>query len=190
MKRALKILGILVLLLVIIIAGAAAYVNFNGIPTYEVEEVKLKVEPTPELVAQGEKLSSMLCNSCHYSDETGKLTGKRMTDAPPDFGVIYSQNITQDKEKGIGHWTDGEIAWFIRTGIRPDGQYVPPYMPKLVNLSDSDLKAIIAFLRSDHRLVQPDKTEPPPSEPSFLTQLGPPYPKNPKIQQFQMLKPL
>ena len=40
---------------------------------------------------------------------------------------------------GIGNWSDGDLIYLIRTGLKPDGQYIPPYMPKLVNISDEDL---------------------------------------------------
>jgi hypothetical protein len=70
---------------------------------------------------------------------------------------------------GIGKWTDGDLIYFIRTGVKPDGQYVPPYMPKLIHISDEDLYSIIAFLRSANNWVQADNTRQPSSKPSFLT---------------------
>lgn len=69
---------------------------------------------------------------------------------------------------GIGGWTDGEIAFLLRTGIRRDGQYTPPWMPKLNRIADEDLYSIIAFLRSDDSLVQADPAPDKESEPSFL----------------------
>ncbi|HEX4334892.1 MAG TPA: hypothetical protein VH062_03200 [Polyangiaceae bacterium] len=33
--------------------------------------------------------------------------------------------ITQSRERGIGAWSDGELAYLLRTGVRPDGRYVP-----------------------------------------------------------------
>ncbi|MEQ9426918.1 MAG: c-type cytochrome [Cyclobacteriaceae bacterium] len=111
----------------------------------------------------------MLCANCHINRATGKLTGTQMLDAPPEFGTIYSPNITQDKEYGIGNWTDGEILYLLRTGIKRDGQYAPPYMAKLPSMADEDIEAIIAFLKSTDRMVAPDATPDRPVEPSFLT---------------------
>src|SRR5262245_20225661 len=111
----------------------------------------------------------MLCVACHMDTDTGKLSGHRMPDLPPQFGAAFSGNITQDRETGIGAWTDGEIAYLLRTGIKRDGSYAPPWMVKLPNLADEDLKDIIAFLRSDDPLVAPVRHATPPSEPSFLT---------------------
>lgn len=172
MKKILKILGILILIVVVLAGGAAAFISIRGIPKYEAKVPNIPdVEVTPERVARGEKIASMLCRSCHYNAETGKLTGYAFKDAP-EFGKIYSKNITQDKEAGIGSWTDAQLIYFIRTGIHPlTGQYVPPYMAKLVHISDEDMRSIIAYLRSDHPEVQPSKTEPPDTEPSFLTKI-------------------
>ncbi|GAC1433019.1 MAG: hypothetical protein NVSMB7_08790 [Chitinophagaceae bacterium] len=168
MKKFFKIvLGIIVV--VIVLAGlAATFISLRSIPKFTAEKKDITVTPTPERVVQGTKLASMLCKSCHYNDQTKKFTGRELTEAP-QFGKIFSKNITHDLNAGIGSWTDGELIYFIRTGIRRDGQYVPPYMPKLVNISDEDLYSIIAFLRSGNQWVQADTTRQPESKPSFLT---------------------
>jgi cytochrome c2 len=168
MKRLLKILGIIVGLVVLVVAASASYIHFSGIPSYEPGNITMKVEVTPERVAKGQKIASMLCVECH-ADESGKLTGHLLQDVPKEFGKIYSKNITHDPEVGIGSWTDGELYYLLRTGIKRDGQYIPPYMVKFPLAADEDIKSIIAFLRSDNYAVQPAKEEAPMSEPSFLT---------------------
>src|SRR5262245_36796463 len=92
MKRILKILGGLIGFVVLAGAGFAAYVQVDGIPHYPVEKIDLKVEATPERVARGKKLATLLCAQCHMNPTTRQLTGKHMEDAPPQFGVIYSLN--------------------------------------------------------------------------------------------------
>jgi cytochrome c2 len=119
-------------------------------------------------VARGKLIASMLCQGCHYDQNTNALTGHRMTDIPAEFGKIYSRNITQDPTYGIGTWSDGDIAYLLRTGVKPSGQYVPPYMVKLPHISDEDLYSIIAFLRSDDTLVRPMAVQDTDCEPSFL----------------------
>ncbi len=132
--------------------------------------MEIKVEVTPEKVARGRKYAGMLCATCHMDPTTRKLTGKRLADVPPEFGLVFSKNITQDKDKGIGSWTDGELIYFLRTGIDRHGQYVPPYMVKLPHLSDDDLEGIVAFLRSSDPLVASASALPLGStQPSFLT---------------------
>lgn len=168
MKLFFKILGGLVLLLVLVVGGFAAFVAIDGIPKYKTSPPDLKVEITPERVARGKLISHILCSECHLDTKTGRLTGHRLPDLPPEFGVAYSKNITHDKTVGIGSWTDGEIAFLLRTGIRRDGLYTPPWMPKLNRMADEDINSIIAFLRSDDSLVQADPTPDHESEPSFL----------------------
>ena len=109
----------------------------------------------------------MLCVECH-SNKEGILTGKYLTDVPKEFGELYSRNITRDPEAGIGSWTDGELYYLLRTGVKKDGQYTPPYMVKFPLASDEDVKSIIAFLRSDNYCVRPSKEEPPAPKPSLL----------------------
>ena len=168
MKKFFRYLLLIIGILLLAVCGFAAFVAVRGIPHYKAEHIDLKIEPTPQRIAQGEKLASMLCASCHYNPNTGKLTGRELTEAP-QFGTIYSRNITRDPKYGIGKWTDGELVYLIRTGLKPDGTYLPPYMAKLTHISDEDLYSIIAFLRSDHALVQPDTAHMPLTKPSFLT---------------------
>jgi mono/diheme cytochrome c family protein len=131
--------------------------------------VDLKVEVTPERVARGKRHAELLCAGCHFDSGTAGLTGKKMVDLPAQFGQAWSKNITQDEEKGIGAWTDGEIAFLLRTGIRRDGVYTPPWMVKMPTASDEDVADIIAFLRSDDPLVKAQAVEDRESLPSFFT---------------------
>jgi mono/diheme cytochrome c family protein len=167
MKKAFRYIGI-ALGVVLLLAGLfAAFVAIRGIPTYTAEKINLQVQATPARLEKGQKLATMLCASCHLDGNTGKFTGHKLEEAAA-FGEIYSRNITNDKEYGIGGWTDGELAVLLRTGVKPDGTYLPPYMPKLIHFSDEDLASVIAFLRSDHSWVQASDTKQPASNPSFL----------------------
>jgi mono/diheme cytochrome c family protein len=169
MKLFFKILGGILLLLVLVVGGFLAKVAITGIPSYPTEKVDLKVEVTPERVARGKVIANMLCSQCHLDTKTGRLTGHRLPDLPPEFGAAFSKNITNDKDVGIGGWSDGEIAFMLRTGINRKGKYTPPWMPKLPRIDDAEIASIIAFLRSDDSLVMADPTPDKESEPSFLT---------------------
>ncbi|MBS1747769.1 MAG: c-type cytochrome [Bacteroidetes bacterium] len=171
MKKLIKIIGVLIGLIVLLIAGGLIYINASGIPHYKTTPMPLQVQATSASIARGQKLVYMLCMFCHKDPNTGRLTGKKLLDIPPEFGEVYSRNITQDKEQGIGAWTDGEIAYLLRTGVAKDGHYTPPYMVKLPNLADDDINAIISFLRSDNPMVAADPTPDIPSSPSLLTKL-------------------
>jgi mono/diheme cytochrome c family protein len=185
-KTILKVIGLVVLVLVVAAGAVALYIDRSGLPHYPPGHVTLKVDVTPERVERGRKTVEMLCVACHLDLKTGALSGKRMDDMPPQFGVAYSANITKDPEYGIGTWTDGEIAYLLRTGIKRDGTYAPPWMIKLPHLSDEDLEDVIAFLRSDDPLVRPVPVRTHPSEPSFFAKFlvhvafkALPYPKGP-----------
>ena len=168
MRKFFKILLIVIFFLIVVIGVFALYIKFREMPKYEAGNITMKVEVTPQRIEKGRKLASMLCFSCHYNDQTQKFTGRILSEAP-QFGEIHSANITQDSIAGIGKLTDGQLIYFIRTGIKPDGEYVPPYMPKLIHIADEDLYSIIAYLHSDDNRVQPDPTPAPKTKPSFLT---------------------
>jgi mono/diheme cytochrome c family protein/cytochrome c553 len=169
MKKLLKWLGLGLAVLVVLMAAMAAYVAATPIPSYSTQKVDFPVEVTPERVARGKLSIEMLCAGCHMDSATGGLTGKRMPDLPTQFGEAWSRNITAHPVKGIGSWTNGEIAFLLRTGITRDGRYTPPWMVKLPNASDEDLRDIIAFLRSDDAMVKAQEVDNHDSRPSFLT---------------------
>jgi mono/diheme cytochrome c family protein len=63
---------------------------------------------------------------------------------------VYSTNITQDKETGLGAWSDQQIHDAMVKGIRKDGSRILPVMPyeKYSGMAQEDLKALIAFMRT------------------------------------------
>ncbi|MFI5221318.1 MAG: cytochrome c [Bacteroidia bacterium] len=168
MKKFFKITGIVLGTLLLIVISFVAYILFDGIPKYEAKKIDLKVEVTPERVAQGFKIASMECLGCHASPD-GTVSGRELAELPKEFGHIYSKNLTSGPADGIATWTDGEIYYLLRTGIKKDGQYLPIYMAKFPNAADEDLYSVIAWLRSD--MVQKSTVVQPKSEPSFLTKL-------------------
>lgn len=167
MKKALRYLLIVIGILAVIVGCFAAFITIKGIPKYTAEHFQLKVSSTPERIERGRQLSAMLCNDCHMNANTGKLTGRKMEEVP-QFGAIYSRNITNDPVHGIGKMTDGELYYLLRTGVKPDGRFLP-IMAKLQKMSDEDLESVIAFLRSDDQWVQADPTPSVDSKYSFLT---------------------
>lgn len=188
MKKVLRIALIIVAVIVLVLVAGLIYLSSSGLPSYDVQTVDLKVDVTPERIANGKRLAYMMCNHCHLNSQTRTLSGKAMDDLPPDFGVVHSKNITKDPVYGIGGWTDGEIYYFLRTGINPkrDGVYVPPWMPKYIHAANEDLYDIIAFLRSDEPEVTPTQVENGVVEPSLLVKFlsrvafkPMPYPENP-----------
>jgi hypothetical protein len=69
------------------------------------------------------------------------------------WGVSFASNLTPDKETGFGEWSETTFIQMARTGKhqgQPDGREVLPPMPwsSLKDLSEADLKAMWAYLRS------------------------------------------
>ncbi|MBK7149164.1 MAG: c-type cytochrome, partial [Bacteroidetes bacterium] len=168
MKKVLRLVAYLIGLVVVVVVAFAAFVHFRGIPKYEADKVALTVKADSAMVAHGAKLASVQCLHCHRGSD-GKVSGRPLSELPPDFGKVYSANITQSKTNGVGNWTDGEIYSLLRTGVKPDGQFLPNYMPKFPHMSEYDMQSVIAWLRSDRPEVQASEIPKVPTEPSFLT---------------------
>lgn len=167
MRKVLRIIGGLVLLVVVAVAGFATFISARGVPTYDPPKpAPLTVARTEAQVLRGQKIASMLCVQCH-SNPGQPLQGKQMADLPSEFGEIWSANITQDKTHGIGNWTDAQLVHLLRTGVRPDGRFVV-VMPQFANMADTDVQAVVAWLRSADPVVQPDPTPSHPNEFNFL----------------------
>lgn len=169
MKKTLKIFGMIIVLIILIVLAGVAFISVKGVPSYPTEDPTYEVVSTPEKLERGLKLSRMLCANCHLNQETGRMSGGRLKDIPTEFGEAHAPNITGHPEFGIGHYSDGQLLYLLRTGIKKDGQYAPPYMPKFPNMSDEDIESVIAFLRSNHPMVQADPTPSVKSKPSLLT---------------------
>lgn len=67
------------------------------------------------------------------------------------WGVSYTRNLTPDKETGLGDWTEQNFIDTIRSGKKlGKGRALLPPMPfeAFGHLTDDELKAIFAYLRS------------------------------------------
>jgi mono/diheme cytochrome c family protein len=137
---------------------------------YTPRQINYKATANAAQVKEGKRLAMMICAGCHYNPDTKQLTGHRIEDIPGIVGKVYSRNLTHDPDKGIGHYTDGELVYLIRTGISKSGKLMP-YMQR-PNLATEDMEAIIAFLRSDDELVRASTIEPPASKYTPIGKLG------------------
>jgi len=126
-----------------------------------------------ELVVKGQYILSLAGGcACHTVPKETPYRGGRAFPIP--FGTVYSTNITQDKETGLGNWTDQQIRDAMVKGIRPDGSRILPVMPYegYSGMAQEDLKALIAYLRT----LKPIKKATPPlkSWVPFVRSLGTP----------------
>jgi mono/diheme cytochrome c family protein len=99
--------------------------------------------------------SIVACGNCHTpKGPNGKaIAGKELSGGDPIMAPVFRAmpgNITPDKATGIGNWTDEQIIDAIRNGKRPDGTIIGPPMPIPFyrGMSDTDVKAIVAYLRA------------------------------------------
>src|SRR5664279_5052726 len=109
-----------------------------------------------DLVKRGDYLVNtiMTCGNCHTpKGPPAAIVGKDFSgglswDEPP-FKVT-APNITQDKETGIGSWSDADIKKLMRTGVRPNGVQIAMIMPTdfYEIITDRDMDAIVAYLRT------------------------------------------
>jgi mono/diheme cytochrome c family protein len=163
-------------------AFACCFSTSCSVPKYTTENVPLQVQETEPLLARGKALVTMMCADCHTNPVTGQLSGKHLADVPKIMGTLYSKNITQHPQKGTGTYTDGQLAYLLRTGINHQG-YLSSIMAK-PGISDQDLQAIIAYLKhSPDKMVQAADVESPeskysaPAKMAFRFKLRPsPYP--------------
>lgn len=166
--KILKIFGYLLGALTLLVGSAAAWIHFfTEMPTVEVNAPNITVPRDSAHVAEGKRLASMYCQHCHQSAD-GALSGRYMAENEPYGKNAYSANITQHPEAGIGRYTDGELVYMLRTGVKRDGKATPPWMPRLIHMSNEDLYSIVAYLRSDDPAVQPVDVRHPAFEPNFL----------------------
>lgn len=117
-------------------------------------------------IERGEYLTTIAgCNDCHTPgtlygapDFERRLAGSDVGWQGP-WGVSYARNLTPHLETGIGRWSEDQIYTALRTGVHPlDGHVLLPPMPwpNTAVMTEEDLRAIVAFLKSlpavDHRV--------------------------------------
>lgn len=128
------------------------------------------------LVERGQYLvdTIMTCHNCHTPrGPNGLMFDKALSGGlrwnEPPFDVTAS-NITQDKETGIGAWSDADLKTFLTTGMRPNGVPVAIVMPTAFYkvMTERDLDAVVAYLR----MIPPVKNQVP--APIYKIALRPP----------------
>jgi mono/diheme cytochrome c family protein len=98
-------------------------------------------------VERGAQLAAIgTCGACHTVDTTKPYAGGLPLHTP--FGVVYSTNITPERETGIGGWSEQAFVRAMRDGISRDGHHLYPAFPydHYTRLSDQDIRAIYAWV--------------------------------------------
>ena len=111
-------------------------------------------EPDPALFLSGApantKLGDLPANFIG-PNAWGAVCTNDMTTWVGPWGVSFAANLTPDEATGIGSWTEDSFVQSIRTGKHMgSGREILPPMPWPMyrNMTDQDLKAIFAYLKS------------------------------------------
>jgi mono/diheme cytochrome c family protein len=115
-------------------------------------------------VTRGKYLATIgHCMECHtplvrgapdFANSLGKggrvFSPTEIKGLPNTWDGSKSRNITSDPKTGLGEWTDAEIKRAITQGISRDGTLLKPPMAyaSYANMTDNDLDAIVAWLRT------------------------------------------
>lgn len=140
------VLGLLTLIfaLVTIVIGKGVYDLYRP---YPVAPVNISIANTPEQIARGEHLASVLCVGCHSQNDQLPLSGGNdfAVETGMPLGELYPPNITPAGK--IKNLSDADIFRILRSGVAPDGRLTMMSFFPLRSLSDEDALAVIAYLR-------------------------------------------
>jgi mono/diheme cytochrome c family protein len=145
-KMLLRIVGVLVVLLLVVVAGIYGWSSREMHRTYNVPNDPLTIPSDSASIARGKHLVVAIgkCGDCHGDN----LGGKMFIDDPM-LGHIYGLNLTSGKGGVGGTLSAADIVRVLRYGVKPDGKSVL-FMPvsDYTQFNDADLGAIVAYLRS------------------------------------------
>ena len=118
----------------------------------------LKVAGTSEQIARGAQLA-WGCADCHSPAQEPPLGGstENFIAGGPPLGAMYATNLTPGGP--LKGWTDGEIVRAIREGVDHSGRTLV-IMPSQAyrHFSDADAEALVAYLRSQPAVDNPQPT--------------------------------
>lgn len=105
--------------------------------------------PNAEQLRRGQYLVRMGdCVSCHTPDNGAPFAGGFGLNTP--FGVIYSTNLTSDRETGIGRMKPETFYAALHNGVGPKGGQIYPAMPYpyFTRVTRADSDAMLAYLKT------------------------------------------
>jgi mono/diheme cytochrome c family protein len=138
-RYALRGLAALAIIVVAAVAGVWGAAQWRLTAQYEAPLVALKVQPSPDLVAEGERVFHIFgCAGCHH--EAGNVLFEA-----PNVGRLVAPNIS----RRLADYTDEQLVRLVRHGVKHNGT-TAIVMPASVlgRISDQDLAALISYLRS------------------------------------------
>lgn len=155
-----KFFGIAVLIVVVLLAvGITLTIGWRPIIGPRTRGLTdRRFEATPARLERGRYLATSVngCIECHSQHPANDRT---VRSSKPGAGQVFlesggmrivAENITPDRETGIGAWTDDEVARAIREGVDRSGRTLFPIMPyqHFHAMSDEDLASVVVYIRS------------------------------------------
>jgi mono/diheme cytochrome c family protein len=122
------------------------------LPLYPAEHIDHapRQRPMPAVAATAEygRYLAQGCTGCHGRD----CAAQHVPGTPPE--VPAARNITPH---GIGSWSQADFRAALRTGKRPDGSAINPFMPwkSFAGMSNTELDALYAYLRTVPPVAKP-----------------------------------
>jgi mono/diheme cytochrome c family protein len=159
---------VLTLLSIVMLIGIVKIYSPRNAPVLD-----LAIAGTSEQIARGEHLAGSFCASCHSATSELPLTGgvDLGKDFPMPLGSYVSVNLTPAGP--LQSWSDGEIFRAVRNGIDRNGQLLFAMSgARGRHLSDEDIQAIIAYLRSQPAVAHETQTPPDQYNPLALILVG------------------
>jgi mono/diheme cytochrome c family protein len=156
--KALKVVGIILLVLIAAVVGGGTYIK-TALPNTG-PALDIKIERSAQRIQRGEYLANHVsaCMDCHstrnYQLYAGPIApgnfggGGEKFDQQMGFpGAFYAPNITP---YALGSWSDGEVFRAITTGVGKEGEALFPLMPwgHVGQMDKEDVYSIIAYMRS------------------------------------------
>jgi cytochrome c553 len=149
------ITGLVTLILTaLLVLGLIGFYKLNE--RHDNPVANIQVAGTPAQIARGQQLAH-LCVKCHTSNGQLPLSGVNFLAkfAGPPLGRLYAPNLTPGGN--IDDWTDGEVIRAIREGLHKNGRSLLIMGAKKA-LSDDDVQALVAYLRSQPATGEPTPT--------------------------------
>jgi mono/diheme cytochrome c family protein len=159
MRRALKVVGVLVGCLVLLAVAGLAYLLVAYPKVGAASDVR--VDATPARVARGQYLAQhvSVCTDCHSQRDNSRYAapvkpetlgaGGDVWDEKIGFpGYLVARNLTP---AALAGWSDGEILRAFTEGVARDGTPLFPIMPYPAygqHMAREDALAIVAYLRT------------------------------------------
>lgn len=171
--KALKVIGIILLVLLAAVLGTGSYVKVALPNTGPAPQIK--IERTAQRIQRGEYLAKnvSVCMDCHSTRNWGEYAGPMIPttlgnggekfDQQMGFpGVFYAPNITP---YALKTWSDGEVFRAITTGVTKEGKALFPLMPwgHVGKMDREDVYSIIAYMRT----IPEIRKDVPESKPDF-----------------------